>query len=180
MQRKQSSTTYPIAFFMVDGFDHITGKTGLTITLTVSKNGAAFGAVSGAVSELTNGWYSWAGNATDRNTLGSLAVHATGTGADPLDFMVEILSYDPIVFGATVQTLGAGSVATVFTINDGSNPIDGVDVWVSSDSAGSNVIARGFTNALGLVTLMLDPGTYYTWKTKAGYTFENPSTLTVV
>lgn len=43
---------------------------------------------------------------------------------------------------------GSGSTSTTVTVNDGVNPIDGVDVWISTDSAGTNVIARGSTGAL--------------------------------
>ena len=54
--RKKSSTSYPILFLMVDANDHITGKTGLTPTVTISKNGGAFASPSGAVTELSSGW----------------------------------------------------------------------------------------------------------------------------
>jgi hypothetical protein len=92
--RKQSTTDYPIVFFMVDSSDHITGKTGLSPTVTLSKNGGAFGAAAGSVSEIANGWYSLAGNATDRNTLGPLIIHATATGADSLEMKINIVAYD--------------------------------------------------------------------------------------
>ena len=80
---------------MVDSSDHITGKTGLTPTVTISKNGAAFGSPSGAVSEIGSGLYKVAGNATDSNTLGSLILHATATGADPVDVEFEVVAFDP-------------------------------------------------------------------------------------
>ena len=98
-QRQQSSTSYPVTFLMVDSSDHITGKTGLTPTVTVSKNGSAFGSPSGAVSEIGSGWYALAGNATDRATLGDLLIHATATGADPVDDRYCIVPWDP--FNAT-------------------------------------------------------------------------------
>ena len=65
---------------MVDDTDHISGKTGLTPTVTLSKNGGGFNAASGAVTELGGGLYALAGNATDRNTLGELWIHAEATG----------------------------------------------------------------------------------------------------
>lgn len=76
---------------------------------------------------------------------------------------------------------GAGSVSVPFTVTDNaSNPIDGVAVWVSTDSSGTNVIAGTvYTNGSGLATLMLDPGSYYVWLQRNGYTFTNPQTLTV-
>ncbi len=91
---KQSTTAYPLVFLMVDSADHITGKTGLTVTVTLSKAGAAFGAAAGAVSEISAGWYKVAGNATDTGTLGPLALHATSSGADPTDMIFEVVSYD--------------------------------------------------------------------------------------
>lgn len=76
---------------------------------------------------------------------------------------------------------GAGSVSVPFTVTDNaSNPIDGVALWVSTDSAGTNVIAGTiYTNGSGLATFMLDPGTYYVWLQRNGYNFTNPQTLTV-
>ena len=92
---KQSSSSRALVFLMVDSSDHITGKTGLTPTVTISKNGAAFGSPSGAVSEIGSGLYKVAGNATDSNTLGSLILHATATGADPVDVEFEVVAFDP-------------------------------------------------------------------------------------
>ncbi len=96
---KQSSTAKPLTFFMVDSSDHISGKTGLSPTVKIGKNGAAGAAPSGAVSEIdsTNlpGWYKVAGNATDSNTLGPLQLHATATGADPCDKEYCVVAFDP-------------------------------------------------------------------------------------
>ena len=93
--RQQSNATYPLYFYMVDSADHIAGKTGLSPTVTISKNGAAFASPAGAVTEVANGWYKIAGNTTDSNTLGELLIHATGTGADPTDKAYTIVAYDP-------------------------------------------------------------------------------------
>lgn len=94
-QRKQSSTTNPITFLLVSSSDHVTAVTGITPTVTISKNGGSFASPSGAVSEIGNGWYAIAGNATDRNTTGDLLIHATGTGADPCDDRYSIVPWDP-------------------------------------------------------------------------------------
>jgi hypothetical protein len=82
-------------FFMADSGDHIAGKTGLEPTVTISKNGSSFTSPDGAVTEIGNGWYSLAGNATDRNTLGEFLLHAEATGADPADEKYTIESHDP-------------------------------------------------------------------------------------
>ena len=88
---KQSTSTKAIPFYLVSSTDHIAPKTGLAPTVTISKNGAAFGSPAGAVTEIGSGWYKIAANATDSNTVGSLLVHATGTGADPFDVEHEVV-----------------------------------------------------------------------------------------
>jgi hypothetical protein len=76
-------------------------------------------------------------------------------------------------------TLGSGSVSWVITINVDGSPKDGVDVWITTDEAGANVIARGDTDDSGQVTFLLDTGSYYAWKQLAGYSFTNPEAFTV-
>lgn len=94
--RQQSTTNYPILFQVTLSIDHITGATGKTLTLVASKNGGTMNVTpSGAVAELGNGVYSWAGNATDRGTLGTLIVYITGSGCDPVVIAVEVVGYDP-------------------------------------------------------------------------------------
>jgi hypothetical protein len=90
-QIPQSTSARALVFFMASSTDHVTGATGLSPTVTLSKNGGAFGAASGAVTEISSGWYQLAGNATDSNTLGALALHATATGADPADKSLQCL-----------------------------------------------------------------------------------------
>jgi hypothetical protein len=71
--------------FMLDSADHRSGKSGLTLTVTVSKNGGAFGAIAPAVTERGNGWYSLALTAAMIDTMGDFALHITAAGADPND-----------------------------------------------------------------------------------------------
>jgi hypothetical protein len=78
-----------------------------------------------------------------------------------------------------VQTLGAGSINWEVIVNDGTSPLDGVDVWVTTDLPGSDVVAHGSTDALGKVTFMLDAGNYFAFKQLAGYSFTNPEAFTV-
>lgn len=79
---------------------------------------------------------------------------------------------DNLVNGAT----GPGSTAVVVTVEDTSNdPLENVDVWVTTDEAGTDVIAGTIkTNSSGQVTFMLDAGTYYIWRQLGGYNFTNP------
>jgi hypothetical protein len=77
--------------------------------------------------------------------------------------------------------VGSGAVSTTIEILDSSNnPIDGVEVWITTDSAGSNVVAGTLvTDAFGYATFMLDVGAYYRWAQKAGYNFTNPAAFSV-
>lgn len=82
---------------------------------------------------------------------------------------------------AGVTPIGAGAIEWEVEItDDDDNPIDGVEVWVSTDSVGSNVVAGSLTtDAFGIVIFMLDAGNYYLWKQHANYNFTNPVPMTV-
>lgn len=54
-------------FLMVDSTDHVTPKTGLTVTGTRSIDGGAFAAVSGAIAEVADGIYQFDALAADTN-----------------------------------------------------------------------------------------------------------------
>jgi hypothetical protein len=81
----------PIPFFMADSTDHITGKTGLTPLVGLSKNGGSFMTATGTVTSIGMGWYKLTPTVTDTGTLGPLALHATATGADPCDVLHEVV-----------------------------------------------------------------------------------------
>lgn len=86
--------------------------------------------------------------------------------------------------GAKLNTAssGSGSGSTAYTntvTDDSSNPLDGVEVWITSDVTGASTVASTTTNTLGSFTVYLDPGTYYLWLAKGGYNFPNPTTITV-
>lgn len=110
---KQGTAVSPLLFLMVDSSDHITGKTGLNPTVTISKNGGAFAAPAGAVTEIGNGVYQIAGNATDSNTLGQVWIHATAAGADPCDDKsYEVVASDPQSATVTVGNKTGYSLAS--------------------------------------------------------------------
>lgn len=94
-KRQQSTTNYPVGIFMASSSDHVTGVTGTSVALYISKNGGAWLHSSGTVSEIGFGWYSWAGNTFDRSDLGELAIHASGTSCDPFDGKLDIVSWNP-------------------------------------------------------------------------------------
>ena len=77
--------------------------------------------------------------------------------------------------------VGPGGLSCTWTQkDDDENPMDNVQIWISTDEAGVNVIAGTLlTNASGQATFMLDAGTYYVWREKAGYNFTNPQEWSV-
>ncbi len=78
---KKNTALANFEFFMVDSTDHITGKTGLTVTATRSIDGAAFGACANAVTEVANGIYKISLATTDLNG-DVVTLKMTATGAD--------------------------------------------------------------------------------------------------
>ena len=84
------STAYNRTFFMVSSADHISPATGISPSVTISKNTASFASAAGNVSEIGSGWYWVALTTVDTNTSGDLAYHITGSGADNTDFNDQI------------------------------------------------------------------------------------------
>jgi len=119
--------------------------TGLSPTVTLSKNGGAFGSPAGAVSEIGSGWYKVAGNATDSNTLGPLALYATGTGADPTDELFEVTAYDP--YDAT--RIGLGALPNASAGGSGGLPTMDVNLQVHADIRYVNAVLVGGAGTIG-------------------------------
>jgi hypothetical protein len=159
---KQSSTAQPLVFLMVDSADHLSPKTGLSPTVTLSKNGGTFASPAGAVSEIGSGWYKCAGNATDTGTLGPLILHATATGADPVDVLYEVVAFDPqsatnlglTNLDAAVSsrsTYAGGAVASV-TGNVGGNVTGSVGSVTGNVGGISGVTLPGTVPSLAQIT----------------------------
>lgn len=85
------------------------------------------------------------------------------------------------VFKADVSVLnGSGSISYPVTVKSSGTPVAGVECWVSTDSAGSNVVAGTLTtDDFGVVTFLLDAGTYYLWRDSTTHSFPKPTTITV-
>ena len=90
MRQLKQSTAANVMVFMTDSADHVAGKAGLTLTITASKDGAAFASISPTVTDRGSGWYSLALTTSHTDTLGDLAIHATATGADPTDLLCRV------------------------------------------------------------------------------------------
>ncbi len=86
------------------------------------------------------------------------------------------------IIGAYLPGTGSGSVTFIYTLTDSATgvAIPDADVRVSSDISGETIVASSVTNSYGQVTFLLDPGTYYFWRTKTGWTFTDPDVEVVV
>lgn len=83
--KKNAAVIFP--FVMLSSTDHVTPKTGLTVTATRSLDGAAFSACANSVTELSNGWYVITLANTDTNAT-SIGLRFSATGADDRDVTV--------------------------------------------------------------------------------------------
>lgn len=112
MKLLKQSTVYNLVVLMVDSSDHISGKTGLTLTLAASKDGGAFASITPTVTELSYGWYKIALTSGHTDTIGDLAIHISATGADPCDVMAQVraVTTDELVRATTAaNTLDVSS-----------------------------------------------------------------------
>jgi hypothetical protein len=73
-----------------------------------------------------------------------------------------------------VPIIGPGAIVWTYTLTESGNGIADVDVWVTTDVAGTNIIASGKTDQNGQVTFYLDAGVVYVWSAKSGWNFDNP------
>jgi len=159
-----------IAFVMVDNTGTEVAGLGSGFTLEISKNGGAFVGSAGTKAEIADGWYTYLSTAGEADTIGPVAVKVTGAGAiqQNLEYVVKQRSVNALEF--------------TYTVTDGVNPIEGVEVWITTDVGGSNMIWTGATDSLGIARDInqekpwLDAGTYYFWSQKTGYSFVNPDT----
>lgn len=132
---QQSATTFPILFLMVSNVDHISGKVGITPTVTISKNGGAFAAPAGTVTEVGSGWYKLAPDAADVGTLGTLVLHMTEATCDPTDMEFSVVAfnpYDAIRMGLTALP-NANAAA-----NGGLPTVDAANAVLIQDGTGAN------------------------------------------
>lgn len=92
---KQSQTAQPLVFRLFETGTNTPATSAASISVTISKNGGSFNAPVGAVSEIGNGYYQVAGNATDSSTLGPLLLHASATDCDETQEEFIVVAYDP-------------------------------------------------------------------------------------
>lgn len=172
LQLSQSQT---ITFVMVDATNSEVTGLGALFTVEISKAAAAFAASTGAKAEVGSGWYKYTLTAAETDAVGPLSVKVTAPGS-----VQQNLAYH-------VKVRSINAVAFTYTVTDSLSllPIEGVECWFATDSLGANVVWYGMTDTFGIAVdedgdlPRLDPGTYFIFRNKAGYTFTDPDTEVV-
>ena len=82
---------------------------------------------------------------------------------------------------STLEIKGPGGISYPVTVSDTSNnPIQGAQVWLTSDPEGDNVVAGTLlTDSSGTAIFEVPTGTYFLWRMHSRYTIPNPKTVTV-
>lgn len=159
-----------ITFVMINSAGTEISGLGSGFSLEVSKAGGAFASGAGTKSEISNGWYSYEFDIGELDTVGPLSVRVTGTGCVQQNLAYNVISG---VVGAIEFTYTITNSVTLL-------PIEGVEVWFTTDIGGQNVVWKGDTDAFGVARddnenlPMLDVGTYYVWRQKTGFVFADP------
>jgi hypothetical protein len=150
MEPLKQSTARNLMVFLVDSSDGKTGKTGLTLTITASKDGGAFASISPTVTERGSGWYNLALTAGHTDTLGDFACHITGSGADPCDFKLPVEVERTGLLGAgAIQAIWDALTSALTTVGSiGKLIVTNLDAAMSSRSTYAGGDTSGTTTLL--------------------------------
>lgn len=83
----KNTASQKVYFTLVDSTDHVTRKTGITVTAQRSLDGAAFGSATGTVTEVGSGVYYLSTSTADINA-DDVVFRFTGTACDPVELHV--------------------------------------------------------------------------------------------
>lgn len=159
-----------IVFVLVDSNGLEVSGLGTGFTLQISKAGGAFAGSAGTKAEIGSGWYSYVSTSGEANTVGEIAIKITHAS-----IIQQNLAY-------TVEQRTISAIEYTYTVTDDVTllPIEGVQVWIATDTDGQNVVWAGTTDSAGVARdtdgnlPLLDAATYQIFRQRAGYTFVNP------
>ncbi len=129
----KQSTAITVPFFVHDvNGDAVTGLTDGSFTKRISKNGAAFAAMTVTITEMENGWYSIPLSTAHSDTLGLLTVVFTNAGAKQVNLqwrvearILDDLAY-PTVSGRSLDVTATGAAGIDW--GNVENPATAVDL----------------------------------------------------
>jgi len=158
---------------------YIDTEIGTIITHLTDIKGAGWSSSTDTLEEIRDrGDAAWTtatgGDATAANqtTIISHLTDIKGASWTTTDTLEAIRDRGDAAWTTGSGNLGVGADEVTLNIKVGGINLADADVWVTSDSAGTTVVAgTKQTDSNGNVTLMLDDGnTYYLWVQKDGYT----------
>jgi hypothetical protein len=122
-------------------------------------------------------------SAAEMNGDEIIVIFSDVAGAEWQDVIFVI--YTEVLASAT--TFPAGAITFTYIVTDITTglPIEGVEVWFSTDNPAVNIVWKGDTDAFGIAMDVngnlpsLDAGTYYVWRQKSGFIFTDPDTEVV-
>lgn len=164
-----------VLFVLVDGDGNEVQGLGTVFTVQLSKGGAAFQAGLGTKAEVGLGWYRYIATAAEADTPGPVAITITGSGVvqQNLEYVVASRVVTSVLFTYTV------------TSTVGNAPIAGVHISIYKDGGGTQLVWTGLTDAFGVArdefgnVPRVEPGTYYIWRYRVGYLFNDPDVETI-
>ena len=143
--------------------------------------------LSGTIDLLDEGTSSTITDESRYNTsqqVGDVSGKVLGGGSSEItDVGAWVLNNTGLPIGSGGSPVGPGSTEVVITtVDDDNNPVDGVAVWISTDEAGTDVIAGTLYSAgNGRAKFMLDTDmVYWVWRELSGFNFSpNPEMITL-
>lgn len=154
----------------VDGVTPVVGLTYSDVIVKYFKEGLVAetkALTSSDFSEGGDGMYRVKFSASECDTVGLFQYWVMAPGCDT-SYQAGYVTYLPT---------GEGAISWTYTITDtdSSLPIPDVEVWITNDIGGEFIVAGPQRSKPDGSTLWhLDPGSYYIWRQKAGYNFNNP------
>jgi hypothetical protein len=167
----KQSAAYQRTVLMTSSSDHVTGATGLALTVTLSKAGAAYASIVPTVTELGAGVYTIALATGNTGTLGALDMHVTATGADPADTHDQIVAFDPndaSLLGLTGVATAATQATNVSTLSSNQAAILGRLGTPTGASIDADILTRLAASAYTAPLVGSTPPAWYT-QTGDGY-----------
>lgn len=167
MREIKQNTDNNVKLFLTDETDHVTGITGLTLTVELCKdNESSFSTITTAASasEVGNGWYNIILTSANNHTytIGDLIVRATATGADSAERLLNIVENVEVDTYAAVTTMETTLVAehdtTQTSVNLVQNSVDNIvgGVLRIQTSLVDQVIASSGNNWVKVLVLISD------------------------
>lgn len=165
-----------ILFVLIDASGNEVAGLGSAFVLQLSKAGAAFAGSAGTKSEIGSGWYKYVADTGEADTSGPIAVKVThaSTLQQNLEYVVEDRVENAVEFTYTLLSSAGGNP-----------PIAAADILVYTDDGATNFVWGGRTDSFGVARdsygnlPRLEPGPYFFFSYKNGFSFNNPDAETV-